>query len=66
MKKNGQTEIDFQLHNNQEYPDVIASEEPEEENPMAYTLLTKIEDPYYAKSENSAHTQSAINEGNKH
>jgi len=33
------------------YPDVIVpeGEEPEEENPTAYALLSKIEDPYYRK-----------------
>jgi len=68
MKKEDVTEntgppVD-QRHNSQEYPDVIASEEPEEENPNAYTLLSKIEDPYYTKNEHSERTKSSFNEGN--
>ncbi len=43
------------LDNPVEYPAVImpesehSAEEPEEENPAAYALLSKIEDPYYSR-----------------
>lgn len=35
------------------YPDKIVVEEIEEENPTAFTLLTKIEDPYYARKQSN-------------
>jgi len=33
------------------YPDKVTLEEPEEENPTAYALLSEIKDPYYSRKE---------------
>ncbi len=37
-----------------DYPDVLTPEEPEEDNPTAYALLSEIKDPYYANTERSS------------
>ncbi len=44
-----------------EYPDVLVpaeSEEPEEDNPTAYALLSEIKDPYYEKTQPKGRTDS--------
>jgi len=48
---------------NQDYPDVLVPEDQEEENPTAYTLLSKIEDPYYTKSESTDPSKGSFHEG---
>jgi hypothetical protein len=39
------------------YPDKILLEEPEEENPTAYALLSEIKDPYYSHKESSDYAE---------
>jgi hypothetical protein len=46
-----------------EYPDVLVPEEPEEDNPTAYTLLSEIKDPYYTKIEQKGRSTSSVQEG---
>lgn len=54
----------------QDYPDVITHEEkedPEEDNMAAYSLLSKINDPYYSKNETPGPSKvTEIQEGFEH
>lgn len=58
--------------NDQEYPDVITpaieKEEQEEDNMAAYSLLSKIEDPYYSKESPAIPLEAPeeAQEGKKH
>ena len=68
MEKNPDTKISSEEKNDQDYPDVILpvgpGEDSEEENPMAFPLLTKIEDPYYLRKGSPGKIPPSNKEGN--
>ena len=49
-----------------QYPNEIITDEPEEENPTAYALLAKIEDPYYSVKDQPPNPSNQMVVSNEH